>query len=109
MKKIMLSLLLLMALGTKVKAQVVDTVTYTYWYYPAQNIYYSDATNEYWYYDTSTQQWIDASTLPTTYVVADTDTRYRVKMKGSKLIWKDNANHKVKYKIKKNGQIKRKH
>ena len=107
MKKFVFSLLLLFSVSGRLFAQEVDTTTYSYWYYPAQNIYYSEAGGDYWYYDAPTVKWIEVKQLPSTYVLTDADTRYMVRHKGRK-VWLDNDTHRTKYKIKKNGTIKQK-
>ncbi len=77
-----------------------------YWYYPSQNVYYNQASKSYWYYDKSTTKWASGNQLANTYSpVSDKDTRYRVTGKD---IWKSNATHKTKYKVKKNGTVKTK-
>jgi len=107
MKKLLMGLLLFFVLGSKMYAQEVDTVTYKYWYYPAQNIYYNESAGDYWYWDAPTVKWVEVRQLPSTFVITDADTRYMVSHKGNK-VWLDNGKHKVKYKIKNNGTIKQK-
>jgi len=107
MKKLILGLLLFFSMSSRLFAQEMDTVTYKYWYYPSQNIYFNEATGEYWYYDVPTVKWVEVKQLPSSYVVANTDTRYVVYHKGSK-VWLDNGKHRVKYKVKNNGTIKQK-
>ena len=106
MKKLILGLLLFFAVSTKSSAQT-DTSGTRYWYYPEYNYYYNDLTGDYWYYDESTIKWVDAKKLPGTYRIMTTDDRYPVYYKGSD-VWKENKNHKVKYKVKKDGTIKEK-
>ena len=106
MRKIVLGLLLLFSVATKLSAQIDDTtVVIKYWYYPAQNIYYDEASGDYWYYDVPTVKWIEVKQLPSTYTLAGTDTRYRISYKGQN-VWMDNKKHRIKYKVKKDGRVK---
>ena len=107
MKKLIIGLLLFFSFSSRLFAQEADTVTYKYWYYPSQNIYYDEASGEYWYYDKPTVKWLEVKQLPGTYVLNDADTRYTVYHKGRK-VWIDNSVHRIKYKIKRNGTIKQK-
>ena len=114
MKKILIGFLMLFALaGTlQVRAQDGTTTTTTntkvrYWYYPSSNVYYNDATGDYWYFDTPTTTWMDVKSLPTTYVINDRSPKYQVWYNGSD-VWKDNAMHLKKYKVKKDGRVKSK-
>src|SRR5258705_13130665 len=93
MKKIILGLALLIALGTtSVNAQRVR-----YYYYPSTNVYYNPVTNEYWYYDDPTTAWLTVRTLPTT-VVVNKNTRRYVVYHNNKDPWRENAMDKKKYK-----------
>jgi hypothetical protein len=111
MKRLILGLLLLVGVGTQAtKAQdnpatTTKTTTVTYWYYPAYNVYYNENAGEYWYYDEPTIKWMYSKELPSTYVIADNATKYRVMYPGMD-VWKDNKKHKVKYKVRKDGSIK---
>lgn len=113
MKKIILGCLMMVALFTtvNVKAQTSTSTSTTtrvkYWYYPSSNVYYNDATGDYWYYDTPTTTWMDVKTLPTTYTITSTTPKYEVWYDGTD-VWKDNAKHLKKYKVKKNGRTKMK-
>ena len=105
MKRIILALALLFALGssTKLTAQEVRT---RYYYYPSSNVYYNPTTNEYWYYDDVSTTWTEVKTLPTTITITKTP-RYTVYYNGDD-VWMDNAAHMQNYKVKKNGTMKAK-
>ncbi|HEV8285790.1 MAG TPA: hypothetical protein VGQ09_15860 [Chitinophagaceae bacterium] len=105
MKRIILALALLFALGntTKLAAQEAKI---RFYYYPSSNIYYNPATNEYWYYDDVSTTWMEVKTLPTTITITKTP-RYTVYYNGND-VWKDNAVHVQKYKVKKDGTMKAK-
>ena len=109
MKRIILALALLFALGssTKVLAQqpVTKETRVTYYYYPSSNVYYNPANTEYWYYDDVSATWVQVKDLPTTIVLTKTP-RYTVYYNGED-VWKDNAMHMKKYKGKK-GETKAK-
>ena len=119
MKKSFLSLLTLFLISVSVNAQVTNEpnpMAHTpstqpennYWYYPSQNVYYNDAGKSYWYYDKSAAKWQTATTLSNPYMpLTDADTRYKVSYRGND-VWKGNATHKMKYKVKKNGTVKTK-
>ena len=110
MKKIILAIALLLAIGSSVSAQTTTTTTTTtrtrYYYYPSSNVYFNPTTNEYWYYDDGTTNWTLVKALPATITLGKTP-RYTVYYDGAD-VWKDNAAHKQKYKVKKNGELKAK-
>jgi hypothetical protein len=99
MKKIMLGLMFLFAMGTAIKATAQETQRVRFYYYPSSNVYYNVSTREYWYYDNGTTNWVEVKTLPTTIIVEKTP-RYTVYYSGPD-VWKDNAVHQKKYKSKK--------
>jgi hypothetical protein len=99
MKKIMLGLMFLFAVGTAIKDTAQETQRVRFYYYPSSNIYYNVSTGEYWYYDNGTTNWVEVKTLPTTITVTKTP-RYTVYYNGPE-VWKDNAVHQKKYKSKK--------
>ena len=99
MKKILLGLMFLFAVGTAIKATAQETQRVRFYYYPSSNIYYNISTGEYWYYDNGTTNWVEVKTLPTTITVTKTP-RYTVYYNGPE-VWKDNAVHQKKYKSKK--------
>lgn len=101
MKKLIFGLLLLFTVATKVSAQEGDVQVVKYWYYPAQNIYYNDASGDYWYFSVPTHTWTTVKVLPSTYVISDQDEKYAVYYKGPD-VWKENTAHKTKYKVKGN-------
>src|SRR5262245_47487141 len=103
MKKIILALALVFALGSTAKLAAQETKV-TFYYYPASNIYYNPASNQYWYYDDVSTNWVEVKTLPTAIVLTKTP-RYTVYYNGED-VWKDNAAHMQKYKVKKNGTTK---
>lgn len=78
-----------------------------YWYYPKSNMYFNESSGDYWYYDEPTTKWMDVKSLPSTYEVTDNTPRYEVWYNGSD-VWKDNAMHVKKYKMKKDGRMKTK-
>ena len=94
MKKIILMLAVLFALGVKeASAQRI-----TFYYYPTHNVYYNVASHDYLYYDPGTTTWTTVKALPPGIVL--TRTKYTVYYNGPQ-VWKDNAAHKTKYKTKK--------
>jgi len=96
MKKILLSLLLFVAVATKLSAQTPGEIKF--WYYPSQNVYYNEASGNYWYFDATSKKWTWVKQLPTTYtVITATDERYPVTYKNND-VWMDNKTHTVKYK-----------
>ena len=99
MKKIILGLTFLFAIGTAIKATAQEPQRVRFYYYPSSNVYYNVSTGEYWYYDNGTTNWVDVKTLPTTITVEKTP-RYTVYYNGTD-VWKDNAVHQKKYKAKK--------
>lgn len=115
MKKIILGLAMFFALMStvQVNAQTSNTTSTSsstrvkYWYYPSANIYYNDTSGDYWYYDDPSTTWTTVKTLPSTYVINDKTPRYEVWYDGTD-VWKDNATHLKKYKVKKNGRVKMK-
>jgi hypothetical protein len=76
-------------------------------YYPSQNVYYNDATATYWYYDAPTVKWMEVKALPPVIKLGDADIKYEVFYKGPD-VWRSNKDHKIKYKVKKDGTIKQK-
>jgi len=111
MKKIILMIAVFFAVGSSltVSAQQTQTTTVTrvkYYYYPTSNIYYDPVNNEYWYFDDASTTWMEVQTLPTTIIFTKTP-KYTVYYNG-KDVWKDNATHRKKYKVKDNGLTKTK-
>src|SRR5258705_13864439 len=111
MKKIILAIALLVAIGSTltVSAQETRTVTTTrvrYYYYPSSNVYFNPTNNEYWYYDDASTTWMQVQSLPTTITLTKTP-RYTVYYSGED-VWKDNSMHRKKYKAKGNGVAKTK-
>jgi len=101
MKRIILALALLFALGssTRVFAQAPQETRVRFYYYPSSNIYYNPTNTEYWYYDDVSATWTQVKELPSTVVVTKSP-RYTVYYNGED-VWKDNATHMKKYKGKK--------
>ena len=104
MKKIMLRLMFLFAMGTALKTTAQETQRVRFYYYPSSNAYYNVSTGEYWYYDNGTTNWVEVKTLPATITVVKTP-RHTVYYSGLD-VWKDNAVHQQKYKAKKGGKEK---
>lgn len=104
MKRIILALALLFALGSSTRLAAQETRV-RFYYYPESNIYYNPANSEYWYYDDVSATWTQVKTLPTTIVLTKAP-RYTVYYSGED-VWKDNAMHMKKYKGKK-GEVKAK-
>ena len=105
MKRIILALALLFALGSTTKLAAQETRV-RFYYYPSTNVYYNPASDQYWYYDDVSTTWTEVKTLPTTITLTKTP-RYTVYYNGED-VWKDNATHMQKYKAKKNGTMKAK-
>ncbi len=105
MKRIILALALLFALGTTTKLTAQEVRT-RFYYYPSSNVYYNPATTQYWYYDDVSTTWTEVKTLPTTITITKTP-RYTVYYNGED-VWKDNTAHMQKYKAKRNGTMKAK-
>lgn len=107
MKKLIFLLAVCIGLVISGKAQAqTDTAQMKFYYYPSANVYYDVAGNEYWIWDESTRGWKEVSALPSTITVAKAP-RYVVYHSDAD-IWKDNALHQKKYKVKKNGTVKQK-
>jgi len=113
MKKIILGLLMVIFTGSalSVNAQEKTTTTTTqsvkYSYYPSLDIYYNDVTGDYIYYDEPTIKWETAKALPSKLSWDPNAEHYTVYYNGPD-VWKDNAGHKTKYKVKKDGSVKSK-
>ena len=101
MKKIILAIALLFAVGSNV-VFAQQPVRVKYYYYPSSNVYYNPVTNEYWYYDGGTTTWMEVKTLPSGITITKMP-KYTVYYNGAD-VWKDNATHKKKYKVK-NGAV----
>jgi hypothetical protein len=118
MKKMILLMGILSALGFSNEAAAQDTVVTTrthrtvttthnrtrYFYYPESNVYYNVESGDYWYYDTPGSRWTTVRALPSTIVVEKTP-RYTVYYNGAD-VYKENPEHAKKYKVKKNGEVK---
>lgn len=119
MKKIILGLSIVALAATSLDANaqepttttVVTTATPTqkvkYYFYPTENLYWNEATQEYVYYDEPSVKWLTVKTLPSTVTWNEKGEHYTVYYDGGE-VWKGNADHKVKYKVKKDGTIKQK-
>ena len=94
MKKILVVLAVLFAFGIK---QASAQTRVTYYYYPSANVYYNVGTHDYVYYNAGT--WTTVKTLPSGVTITRTP-RYTVYYNGPD-VWRDNAAHKTKYKVKK--------
>jgi hypothetical protein len=107
MKKIIMAIALLFALGstfslyaqqpTQQPTQQDQQVKF--YYYPSSNVYFNVSTGQYWYYDEPTVKWMEVKTLPETITLEKTPV-YTVYYSGED-VWKDNATHQKKYKVKK--------
>jgi len=119
MKEIIIGSLLLFAIGTGASAQTdtsasSKTMSNTasnqpakYWYYPVQDVYQNETTNEYWYYNTPENKWISSKKLPDSYDMSASKDRHEIIYTGSD-VWKENKTHKTKFKVKADGTIKQK-
>jgi hypothetical protein len=103
MKRLIVALALLFALGSSIDVNAQRT---RYYYYPETNVYYNTVTGDYWYYDEPSTTWMTVRALPSTLTINDND-RYVLMYDGTD-VYKENAVHKKKYKVKKNGEIKEK-
>ena len=108
MKKVILGLVFLFAIAgaSKISAQAQETQKVTFYYYPSSNVYYNVAATDYWYYDDATKTWVEVKTLPATITLEKTP-RYTVYYNGTD-VWKENAEHVKRYKVKDNGELKEK-
>jgi len=109
MKKILILLCFSLALFSKsASAQQSDSSKQQmkFYYYPSSNIYYDPTAQDYWYYDESNSNWISVKQLPSSVTLVRSP-RYLVYLSDTN-IWKDNAEHLKKFKVKKNGEIKTK-
>jgi hypothetical protein len=104
MKKFVFAIALLFGLTSAINGFSQDH-RMKYYYYPSSNVYYNVSTGEYWYYDSPTTKWVEVKTLPTTITVEKTvvDTVYY----NGPDVWKENAMHQKKYKVKKS-EVKQK-
>jgi hypothetical protein len=118
MKKIIVAMTILFAAGISTGASAQQTQqtqqtqpaqtsqTIKYYYYPSSNVYYNESTGEYLYYNDADASWTTVKTLPSTIVLEQTP-RYEIQYNGTD-VWKDNAEHIKKYKVKKDGEVKAK-
>ena len=111
MKKILILLCFSLAMFSKnASAQQSDTSAtkhqMKFYYYPSLNIYYDPTAEDYWYYDESNSNWTSVKQLPSSVTLVRSP-RYLVYHNDAD-IWKDNAEHLKKFKVKKNGEIKTK-
>jgi len=106
MKKIILGLVFLFAITAATKISAQETQKVTFYYYPSANVYYNVSASDYWYFDDATKAWVEIKTLPATITLEKTP-RYTVYYNGTD-VWKDNAAHMKKYKVKDNGELKEK-
>lgn len=106
MKKIILGLVVLFMIAGVSKVSAQETQKVTFYYYPSSNVYYNVTATDYWYYDDATSAWVEIKTLPAT-ITLEKSPRYTVYYTG-KDVWKDNATHMKKYKVKDNGELKEK-
>ena len=106
MKKIILGLVFLFAIVGASKISAQETQKVTFYYYPSSNVYYNVSAADYWYFDDATKAWVEVKTLPTTITLGKTP-RYTVYYNGTD-VWKDNAEHVKRYKVKDNGELKEK-
>jgi len=106
MKKIILGFVFLFAIVGASRISAQETQKVTFYYYPSSNVYYNVSASDYWYYDDATNTWVEVKTLPTT-ITLEKAPRYTVYY-NSKDVWKDNASHLKKYKVKDNGELKQK-
>jgi hypothetical protein len=104
MKKIILGLALAFLMACSINASAQTTHRVRFYYYPSSNVYYNVSAGDYWYYDDGTTNWVEAKTLPTTITVVKSP-HYTVYYKDHD-VWRDNATHQQKYKVKKNGTLK---
>jgi hypothetical protein len=106
MKKIILGLVFLFVITAASKISAQETQKVTFYYYPSSNVYYNVSASDYWYFDDANKAWVEVKTLPTTITV-EKAPRYTVYYNGAD-VWKDNAAHQKKYKVKDNGELKEK-
>jgi len=93
MKKILVVLAVLFAFGIK---QTSAQARVAYYYYPSANVYYNVVTHDYVYDNAGT--WTTVKTLPSGVTITRTP-RYTIYYNGPE-VWRDNAEHKIKYKMK---------
>ena len=116
MKKLIVSITLLLSVFGITRIHAQDSLNnptngnlsgMKYYYYPSQNVYYNEGTQDYWYYGNPSGKWETAKSLPSNYLVNDKTNRYELTYNGTD-VWKENKMHKSKYKAKKNGKVKMK-
>lgn len=101
MKKFLVMLAVVFAIGIK----QASAQRLTFYYYPSSNIYYNVASHDYLYFDPGPATWVTVKALPPGIVL--TRTRYTVYHNGPE-VWRANANHKTKYKVKKTNTVVKK-
>jgi len=112
MKKLIYLLIICFSIGSSLSLKAQDTTSTTqhqqmkFYYYPSSNVYLNPSTNDYWYYDEGTSTWTSARELPSNITLVKSP-RYLVYHNDAD-VWKDNAAHLKKYKVKKNGEVKTK-
>ena len=82
-------------------SQNVSAQRVKFFYYPSANVYLNPTTNEYWYHNEGDTTWVTGKTLPAAIVIQQAP-RYVLYHTGLD-IWKENAVHVKKYKVKKDG------
>jgi hypothetical protein len=95
MKKIIVALAIMIGLGSSLNVSAQQKVRF--YYYPSSNVYYNPVNGEYWYYDEPAVKWVEVKTLPSGIVIQKTAPRHIVYYNGPD-VWRENANHKNKYK-----------
>jgi hypothetical protein len=103
MKRIatLLLTIILLAAAPKANAQLTQVKFY---YYPYTNVYYNLGTKEYLVYDSTVSKWNSVRELPDSFNVVSTP-RHLITYKDTE-VWRDNAAHLKKFKVKSNGEIK---
>jgi|SRR5205809_7850145 len=99
MKKLILAVAVIFTLGSALHVSAQETQRVKFYYYPSSNVYFNVSNGDYWYYDEPTTKWIEVKTLPTTITLAKAP-KYTVYYNGPE-VWRENALHAKKYKVKK--------
>ena len=92
MKKAIFIALLFVCLGNITNAQSDTTGKQMYYYYPEQNVYFNQKSNNYLYFDSTSSNWKTVNLLPSTYKITTQTPKDVVYYNGTD-VWMENAAH----------------